>query len=295
MELRHLATFRTVAATLNFTRSAHQLGYVQTNVSAHIQVLEQELGVRLFDRLGKKIALTEAGRTLLPYAERLLALQEEAKGVVTAHQAPQGTVRIGGPESICTYRLAPMLRALQANYPLVHPHFGTGPVATLIQRVREGSVDLGFLLDQPISMHDLACQILAEEPVVLVSNRDHPLAPSSAVAPRDLERLTLLATEAGCAYRMAFEQEMGKEGVQLGEIIEFSSIEAIKQCVKAGMGYSVLPRMAVQRELADDELVEWTWVGQPLTMQFQIVWHAQKWRSPALQAVIDTASHMRWP
>src|SRR5262245_28513989 len=117
MELRQLTTFRTLARTRSFTRTAAELDYVQSNVSAQIRALEGELGVRLFDRLGRRVVLTEAGHRLLDYAERVLTLVDEARAVVGEDDEVAGTITVGAPESLCTYRLPPVLREVRARHP----------------------------------------------------------------------------------------------------------------------------------------------------------------------------------
>src|SRR5438046_264194 len=110
MELRQLETFRVVATQLSFTRAAATLDYAQSSVTAQIQSLELELGVRLFDRLGRRVALTDAGERLLEYAERLLSLADEARAALADGAEPAGTLTIGAPETVMTYRLPSVLR-----------------------------------------------------------------------------------------------------------------------------------------------------------------------------------------
>src|SRR5262245_45919740 len=117
MELRHLSTFRVVATTRSFTRAATTLGYAQSSVTAHIQALEAELGAPLFDRLGRQIALTEAGERFLVYARQLLELAEEARVAVNNNNEPRGTVTISAPETLCTYRLPTLLRVFRDRCP----------------------------------------------------------------------------------------------------------------------------------------------------------------------------------
>src|SRR5690349_21719254 len=143
MELRQLITFRVLARTLNFTRTASELGYVQSSVTAQIQALEAELGVPLFDRLGKRVSLTDGGRQLLEYAERILALADEARAAVSADATPRGTLSIGAPETLCTYRLPAILHAFRDRYPQVQILFRANPVATLRQCVSTGVIDVG--------------------------------------------------------------------------------------------------------------------------------------------------------
>src|SRR5436305_2708758 len=112
MELRQLETFRMVAGQLSFTRAATALGYAQSSVTAQIQALESELGVALFDRLGRHVALTESGQRLLEYAERLLSLAEEARTALADGAEPTGTLTVGAPETALTYRLPRVLQRL---------------------------------------------------------------------------------------------------------------------------------------------------------------------------------------
>src|SRR5262249_10652289 len=145
MELRQLQTFRVLATTLSFTRTASLLGYVQSSVTAQIQALEEELGVRLLDRLGKRVALTDAGARLLQYSERMLDLADEARAAVTGSGEISGSVTISAPETLCTYRLPVALQQFRARYPGVRLMFRPGSVAELRQRVSDGGLDVAFL------------------------------------------------------------------------------------------------------------------------------------------------------
>jgi DNA-binding transcriptional LysR family regulator len=121
MELRELAAFREVARSSSFSRAAAHLGYVQSTVSAQIQALERDLGVQLFDRLGRTITLTSAGQALLPHAERLLELSVEARaatvGAMTTEGALGGTITVSAPESLLTYRLPAVLSRFRSQHP----------------------------------------------------------------------------------------------------------------------------------------------------------------------------------
>src|ERR1700747_2150200 len=122
-ELRQPPTFRTVAATLNLTRAAEALGDVQSSVTAQIKALEEELGVPLFDRLGRRVMLTDAGHRFLPFAEQALAAMEKGLLAVKAGSEPCGPLRISAPESIVTYRLPLLLRKFRRRFPHVEMIF----------------------------------------------------------------------------------------------------------------------------------------------------------------------------
>src|SRR5258708_15664075 len=142
MELRQLATFRVVATTLSFTQAASALGYVQSSVTAQIQALEADLGVPLFDRLGKRISLTDAGHRLIRYADQIQALTDEARMMVAAHEKPFGTLSFSAPESLCTYRLPPVLRQFHQHYPQVQLAFRPSPSSDMKRHARDGLIDL---------------------------------------------------------------------------------------------------------------------------------------------------------
>ncbi|MBA3823935.1 MAG: LysR family transcriptional regulator [Ktedonobacterales bacterium] len=294
MEARHLKTFRVLADTLSFTKTSLILDYVQSNVTAQIQALERELGVRLFNRLGKQVSLTDAGERLLPYANQIVQLLDEARHAVSAHQAPQGQVRIGAPESVCSYRLPSMLQALRQQHPLVKPVFCPGPVSELIQRVRRGELDVAFILDAPVQVDDLTACVLTQEPINLICSPDHPLAQSATLDVATLTKTPLLATETGCTYRTLFEQTVAEMGISIAETLEYRSVEAIKQCVMAGMGFAVLPHMAIRREVDQGLLVVLPWELPPAILALQLIWRRDKWLPDAVQACIAVTKGQVW-
>ena len=284
MDLRQLTTFRELARTLHFHQAAERLGYVQSTVSAQIQGLEEDLGVHLFDRLGKQITLTNAGERLLPYAEQILKDVEEARAAASGYEQCVGTLTIGVTETLCTYRLPAVLHQFRLLYPQVRLLFAPSPFSALRRLVIDGQVDLAFLMEEPIASSVFQAESFRPEPIHLLVSSDHPLAQRSTILPSDLEEETLLVTEAGCSYRTQFQHQMSKAGVQPTAMLEFESIEAIKQCALIGMGVAVLPAITVASEIAQQKLVILPWSGEPICLMTQMIWHKQKWLSPAFQA-----------
>jgi DNA-binding transcriptional LysR family regulator len=299
VELRQVETFRTVAEELSFSRAATRLGYVQSSVSAQVAALERELGAPLFDRLGRRIALTDAGRVMLRYSGKLLNLAEEAREVVAdagvGSGEVTGTLTVRAPETLLTYRLPKLLALFHERHPKVRLSVRPSAVGRLVGRMRraieDGSVDVSFVLDGPIEATGLSVEPLLEEGVSVIAPADHALASSTLVAPRNLSGATVLlpeAPESGCAYRGQFERQLGAAGVVPPEKMEFQSIEAVKQCVSAGMGVSVLPSVAVSAELEGGKLAALRW-EEPFEVLTQMVWHKERWQSSALRAFLDTA------
>lgn len=293
MELRQLETFRAVATGLSFTRAAAALDYAQSSVTAQIQALESELGVKLFDRLGRRVALTDAGERLLEYAERLLSLADEARAALADGAEPAGSLTVGAPETVLTYRLPTVLQRFRTQCPRVRLVFRPTPNAELLRAIGDGSLDVGFGLGEPMQSGGLAVEVLGAEPLAIVAPPDHPLAGAARVDPADVHRETLLLTRPGCGYRALFARVLAAAGVRAAGSLDFGSVEAIKQCVAAGLGIAALPRAAVVAELADRRLVALTWSGPPLEVSTQLLWHPAKAWSPPLRAFLEIAREAR--
>lgn len=285
MELRTLQTFAAVADALSFTRAAETLGYAQSSVTAQIKTLEAELDVPLFERLGKRVVLTEAGERLRGYAAKLLALEEEARLAVSGTAEPSGTLHIGAPESQCTYRLPPLLAQFRERYPRVKLIFRPGSCSDLRRCVLEGTMDVAFAMDADPGHPGLNARWLATERICVLTRPDHPLASLARVTPQDLAGEVVLHTEAACAYRQLFDRMLAEAGVRPEVAIEFTSLEAIKQSAIAGMGIAVLPELAVEAEVAQGRLAILPF-APGFTVDTQVTWHKDKWLSPALAAFL---------
>lgn len=306
MELRHIETFRAVAEELSFSRAAAKLGYVQSSVSVQVAALEQELRVPLFDRLGRRIVLTDAGEVMFAYSQRLLSLAQETRVAVADAGVGSGEITgsltVSAPETLLTYRLPELLALFHERHPRVRLSVRPSAVGRLVGSARraleEGAVDVAFVLDGPLEGRlggtDLAFEALVAEDVSVVAPGSHALAATSVVLPKDLSGETVLlpeAPESGCAYRGQFERRLAEAGVVPRETMEFQSIEAVKRCVAAGMGFSVLPSVAVGSELGSGALAALGWDGS-FEVLTQMAWHEGRWKSPALRAFLEAAGEV---
>jgi len=287
MEVRQLQIFRILAEELNFTRTAEKVHTVQSNVTAQIRALEGELGVPLFDRLGRRVTLTDAGRRFLPFAENALTAMEQGQRVLRTGAKPSGPLRVGSPESILTYRLPPILRAFREQFPDVELSFRPHLNETLVAELETGKLDMVICMADSLSSAALVSVPLSTEEIFLLGHASHPLTRKAAVLPSDLAGQTLLLTESGCGYRNKLDRILTLQNVRAGNITEFSSVEAMKQCVAAAMGLGLLPGIVVARELRQRQFKALRWAGPPLDISTHILWHKDKWVSPAMAAFRD--------
>ncbi len=289
MEIRHLKTFLTVAKLLSFNRAAERLHYAQSSISAQIQALESELGVQLFDRLGRRILLTEAGERLIQYAEKIIDLADETRAQMGTRGEPEGSLTIRIPESLGIHRLPPVINEFSSRFPRVRLHLTTCAHESLQKDLRTGVIELAFLLTDSYSSADLEVEALGFESIVLVASPRHPLAKQGLVRTRDLKGDILLLSRVDCSYRRIFERILEEEGVTLEANPVFHSVETLKRCVMAGTGITILPEVSVREEIDRGKLARLAWEEGELEVAILMIWSKGRWVSPTLSAFMDIA------
>jgi DNA-binding transcriptional LysR family regulator len=280
MELSDLNVFRTVVQAGGITRAAAKLNRVQSNVTTRIRQLEDQLGVELFIRSGKKLHLSPAGRVLLDYADRLLALAAEAQEALN-DTGPRGLFRLGAMESTAAVRLPAPLSEYCRRYPEVKLELHTGNCTDLTGRILRGEIDAALTAG---TIPEAAFEKLAafEEEMVIVAAANHPPINS----PRDAVSRTALVFESGCSYRQRLEDWFALKGEMPERIIEMSSYNAMLGCAVVGMGISLVPRMVLgtfpeRKRLSVHPL--------PAKVNKEITWLIWRKgaRSPKLDALIE--------
>jgi DNA-binding transcriptional LysR family regulator len=236
MELADLHVFRTVVEAGGITRAAERLHRVQSNVTTRIKQLEEELGVALFVRERRRLQLAPAGKALLGYAERILALAAEAREAVQGSR-PSGVLRLGAMESTAAVRLPRPLATFHARYPDVSVELSTGDTATLAPQVLAGTLDAALVVE-PVSDPRLETLPIYDEELVIVADTGHPRIAS----PRDVKKPTLLAFHPGCPHRSRLERWFQRDGAVIDRVVELSSYHAILGCAVAGMGVALMPK-----------------------------------------------------
>ena len=287
MEIRQLRSFQSVANLLSFNKAAAQLHYAQSSISAQVQALEEELGVQLFDRLGRKVQLTEMGVQLLQYTDKILDLVDETHSEVARDKAPQGALTIRIPETFGVHRLPPVIKDFHSRFPKVRLNFITCALEGLANDLRKGITDLAFVLAEAISASDLLVETVGFESVVLVASPNHLLAAKRSVHTRDLAGATILLSRVDCSYRKIFERILDQEEVREFNRLEFSSVEVIKRCVMAGVGIAVLPEIAIAEEAVQQSLVVLPWTEVRIEVAILMIWYQDRWISPTLKAFME--------
>jgi len=285
MHIKHLESFIIVARLLNFGEAARTLNYSQSTISEQIHSLEEYLGVRLFERIGRKVFLTEQGKKLLPFAERMVRDAETLKNLFSNDEILSGSIMVGAAETLCAFWLPPFLKEYRMLYPQVQVNIKVGNCVDFPQWLQQNIVDVAFGLNDESEHQQLRQNTLFRGETVFIVSPQHDLSTVPVLELRNLTGQTLLLPEGYCGYPMDLKRLLEKEQVRANMILEFGSLESIKQCVKNDLGVSLLPKIVVEEELKRGELVSLNWNGINIPIQAQMVFHRDKWLSPPLVAL----------
>ena len=295
MELRNIKSFIKVAEFENFSKAAEVLGYAQSTITLQIQQLEQELGVNLFDRIGKRVLLSEKGRAFLSYANEMMKLEAEAIETVSENDTPTGTLRVGTIESIATSFLPALLEEYLKKCPHVHLDIVIGVTLELYDQLEKGNLDIVFLADRPVYRPALKTVYSRPISVPFIASATHPLANQRNVSPERLTQETILLTEKNNNYRQMFDELAIEHNVAFPHTQEISSIAIILHFLQKKIGVTFLPDYATLPILQENNLALFTVAGFDIRMYLLILFHKQKWVTPAMKYFTETAEEFFSP
>jgi len=283
MNLDELQAFVSVAESGSFSRAAETLHRSQPAVSKRVAALEQGLDTRLFDRIGHRVILTEAGRALLPRARQILAEVEDSRRLVTNLSGQvAGTLSFGTSHHIGLHRLPPVLRRFTQRYPDValDIHFMDSEAAC--QAVERGELELG-IVTLPLTPPDaLETVVLWPDPLTVMVARDHPLAKAGQADARQLAEFSAVLPATGTFTRQVVEKAFEPLQLRLKVSLSTNYLETIKMLVSVGLGWSILPRSMLDRDVRAVSVPE-----LELTRQLGSVRHRQRTLSNAGTALLD--------
>lgn len=288
MELRQITTFVRVAQLDSFSKAAESLGYSQSAVTVQIRQLEEELDTRLFDRMGKKITLTDRGKLFLEGAYEVLQRVNKLQRSVEEGGELRGDLRLGTIESLCLTKLPPILLEFCRLHPKVSVRITIGSPEELIEGMEHNHLDLIYILDDPRYNNNWEKLMEREEEVVFVTAAASPLAGRS-LALTDLVDEPFLLTEKDANYRRALDQRLAFRGMELEPFLEISDTKFILKMLEAGRGVSFLPRFVLEEPVAQGRLAVLDVADCRTVMYRQIFCHREKWRTREMEEFLRLA------
>jgi DNA-binding transcriptional LysR family regulator len=248
LNLHRLRVFHAVARRESYSRAAEDLRISQPAVSKHVLDLEEELGTKLFHRLGRRIVLTEAGRLMTDYAQRIFLLADEARRALEELQGlERGRLHLGGSSTPGNYLLPKALAAFQAKYPRLEVSLNIMASHDVVEQVLRQDLDLGFV--GATFSADLHVQPYVEDELILILRPGHPLASIRTISREALEKETFVLRDVASGTRTVAEAELKARGIAIRRLLELRSVEAVKQAVAEGLGISFISRHAVALEV----------------------------------------------
>jgi DNA-binding transcriptional LysR family regulator len=285
MKLEHLKSFLAVRKHLGYTRAGKALFLSQPAVSRHVQKLEDELGVPLFEQIGKTLALTDAGRTLASEAERLLGDLERVSEEVKAHAGPdRGTLRLGASTTPGFYLLPPLLGLFHRRFPAVEISYTVDNSLRIADALLRNEIDLGFVGAQ-VPHADLRLESVIEDEVVFFTSLTHHLA-GRRVSLRSLGQETWVVREKGSATRQLVEERIAREGMKIDQAISLGCPEGVKAVVAGGVGISFLSIHGLREDFKRGRLRQVKVRGFKLKRPIYRVSHVGKHASPVVEAFL---------
>lgn len=291
MDVRGLEVFLSVAKHLNYTRAGEEVNLSQPSVSVRIRQLETELGVKLFEQLGKKVALTEAGMVLIPHARRVVNAIEDAKHSIYELQGlERGALRIGASTTPGMYLVPQVIARFKDRYPKVAIHMGIKDTRQVEEGVIRNEFDFGFVGGHLAGDEVDVFPWLTDQLVLVVSPK-HPLGRKKSVNTNDLRGEKFILRESGSATQAAIVSHLRTAKLQVDPVIEMENPESVKKAVQSGLGIAFISRFAVETELKTKSLVAVRVNDLAIKRELKIVYRKDKHLSRAAKAFIEMSGN----
>jgi Transcriptional regulator len=289
MDVRDLQVFLSVSKHLNYTRAGEEINLSQPSVSVRIRQLETELGVKLFEQLGKKVVLTDAGQLLVPYANRVMAAVDDAHHAIDELQGlERGSLRIGASTTPGMYLVPQVVSRFKQSHPKIDIHLRIKDTREVENGILSNEFDFGFVGGHLAAEEVSAVPWLTDE-LLLVVSPTHRLAARKTIRKQDLQAERFIVRESGSATRATIVAELQEANFELSTVIELENPESIKRAVQSGLGIAFISKFAVATELKAKTLISIRVRDLTIHRELKIAHRTDKHLSRAALAFIEMA------
>lgn len=289
MNERKLRIFYQLAKTNNMTLVAEALFVTQPAVSKAIKELEQELGVRLFDRVGKRLSLTDAGEVFLHYVQRLLNIYDESLDAIRdIHNLARGRLKIGASTTIGIYLLPDMIGGFVKLYNGIDVAITIDNTKMIVDKILDNSIDLAFV-EGPVQQPEIVVNKFCLDRLAVIAPSDHRWAQKGVVPLAELACEKIIMRELGSGTREIFENVLRSHSVPYHTVIELGNTEAIKNAVAAGLGVSCISERCIAQEIKAGRLVSVAVEGVDICRDFYLIYHRDKYLTTLIKEFMGYA------
>jgi len=287
MELKNIFTFIRAAEIGNFTKAAEELGYSQSTVTFQIKQLEQELGFKLFDRIGKSVSITPYGEEFISYANEFLRLAAKVDSLGKTSASQTGTLRLGVIESLFVWKIADMLPVFHKMMPNVNIEIKSATGAALYRMLRQNELDLIYILDNIIYQKDCVRACTFPVSVKFVAPLTHPLVNKKKISLSEIVQETLILAERDAIYRRELDNEAAKKGIEVIPTLEVDNLEVVLRLLKKWDGISFMPDYVVKESVENMDLKVLDVSYSNINLWSQVVYHKNKYITPQMETLIE--------
>ncbi len=285
MTLRHFQIFVAVCDNKNMTAAANSMFMSQSAVSQAVSELEEYYNVRLFERLSKKLYLTQAGEKLLSYARHIIGLNAAAENEMRALRK-KGSIRIGASVTVGSCVLPKLVSDFKRESPELTIEVTEDNTSKIEQMIINDKLDLG-LVEGEITSSDIKSRPLTDDVLVLICAKDHPFAKRSRIEPKELEKENFILREVGSGTRKTFENVMAENSLKWTATWTCNNADTIKMAVAEDLGISVISKRAVSKELEEGILKAVNINGLIFIRQFKLIYHKNKYFTEAIKSFTE--------
>lgn len=287
MNTKNLVTFKAILETGSFQRAADKLNYTQSTVTFQIKQLEEELSLKLFEKIGRRMELTQAGKDILPYVDTILQGAEQIGNYGKSLSEITGSLKLAIPDSILIYTMQPFIQAFLHEAPNVQLVINSIQSGEINQAVMDGSADIGINCEKEYYPDSIVHNRLGTYKILLVAS---PFANSSLLdfmTPHQRKPFSLICNEPDGYYQLEMNKYLAKKDIVLNPYMKVQSIEAVKRCVMNNLGIAVVPGYSVVEELRNGSLMPIKTELDDITYHSIYVYHKNKWISPQMELALD--------
>lgn len=289
MNFNHLRVFVAVAQTLNYSKAGEELHISQPTVSVQVQKLEEELGIDLFEQLGKKIYLTEAGHTLYTYAKKIFGLADIAKEAIEDLRGlKKGSISVGASTTAGIYILPQIIKSFEHQNQGVEINLTIYNSQVIQDLVLSNQLEYAIVGEEVgIIPNDLFIKPVCTDELVGIVSPEHPLAKVGSIAIEELLKQRLVVRQRGSSTRDILEERARRLNLELKASMQFNCVEAIKKAVEAKLGVSIVTKHAIASELKSGTLTVINVTGIDLKRNLNLIYHKEKRFSPLGKTFLD--------
>lgn len=286
MNTKYLLTLKAILETGSFQKAADSLNYTQSTVTFQMKQLEEELSIKLFEKIGRKMVLTQAGKDILPCFESILQAEEQIGNYGKKLSELTGTLRLAIPDSILIYNLQPFIRAFSQKAPRVQLVINSIPSGEINRSIVDGTADLGVNCEKDLYPDTVVHKKLGTYQAMLVASPEADSRLLDFVTPHQRKPVSLICNEPEGYYQMDMDRYLEARDIRLEPYMKLQSIEAVKRCVMSNLGLAVVPTYSVEEELKNGSLIPVKTELDEKLYHSVYVYHKNKWLSPQMELAL---------